>query len=321
MKARTIKTALRKKIDDWLSTIEDEGLRELLGQNVVVTGGCIVSMLTQEKINDYDIYFRTKEAAMQAALYYVRKFEENPPMTFKNDPTRKVVLYVEDKEDHVRVVVKSAGIAAEAAQDDYQYFEAAPDEQGEEFVSRAVENVTEADELPIEAALDKTKDSRARYRPIFISGNAITLSQNLQIVLRFVGEPEEIHKYYDFVHCTCHWRSWDSELVLPAAALEAILTKELRYVGSRYPLCSIIRIRKFVRRGYTINAGQILKMCMQISKLDLEDITVLEDQLTGVDAAYFIQVINRLKAKQAEDGKEGEPIDSAYLVTIIDSLF
>jgi hypothetical protein len=57
--------------------------------------------------------------------------------------------------------------------------------------------------------------------------------------------------------------------VLRAEALESILTKELRYVGSRYPLCSVIRTRKFLARGWTINAGQYVKMCFQISQLDL----------------------------------------------------
>jgi len=103
--------------------------------------------------------------------------------------------------------------------------------------------------------------------------------------------------------------------VLKAEALEALLTKELRYVGSRYPICSMIRVRKFVGRQWTINAGQILKMAMQISKLDLTDINVLEDQLTGVDAAYFCEVIAKMREKDAS------VVNSAYLIEIIDRMF
>lgn len=179
------------------------------------------------------------------------------------------------------------------------------------------DNLEQGDEVPAET-LD---DGKPKYRPLFISANAITLSHGVQLVMRFVGEPEVIHKFYDFIHCTCYWKSWDGELVLPAAALEAILTKELRYVGSLYPLCSIIRIRKFVARGWQINAGQILKMCFQLNGLDLKDLAVLEDQLTGVDAFYFMQVIERLKEKQKEDGGEPKPIDSTYLMSIIDRMF
>ena len=74
-------------------------------------------------------------------------------------------------------------------------------------------------------------------------------------------------------------------------------------------------MRKFVQRGWQINAGQILKMAMQISELNLKDLKVLEDQLTGVDTAYFVQLIERLKEK------DPEKVDSAYLIEIVDRIF
>src|SRR5690606_25046051 len=153
------------------------------------------------------------------------------------------------------------------------------------------------------------------YRPVFMSTNAITLSHRVQIVMRFYGEPDTIHENYDFVHCTNYWKSWDNELVLRQPALEALLARELRYVGSKYPICSIIRLRKFIHRGWTINAGQILKMAMQVSELDLKDPAVLEDQLTGVDSAYFIQLMAKLKEH------DPEKVNAAYLVEIIDRMF
>jgi hypothetical protein len=148
-----------------------------------------------------------------------------------------------------------------------------------------------------------------------MSTNAITLSDKIQIVLRFYGEPDEIHKNYDFVHCTNYWSSWDHKLTLHPAALEALLSRELRYVGSKYPICSVFRLRKFIHRGWQINAGQILKMCLQISQLDLGDVRVLEDQLTGVDVAYFVELVEKLKEK------DPEKVNSAYLVEILDRMF
>lgn len=328
MKAKTIKSTIRAKVNDWLDSIDDQGVRDLLAKNIIVTGGCIVSMLRNDRVNDYDIYFRTHEAALAAANYYVEKFKLNPPPTFKGceqgidirvDPTAE--------KECVKIVIKSAGIASEAASAEdnsgYQYFETQDDEVGEEYAGRIMENVTAADDIAV-TSVQLGDDGKPKYRPVFLSANAITLSHGIQLVVRFIGEPEVIHKYYDFIHCTCFWCSWDSRLELPAAALEAILTQELRYVGSLYPLCSIIRIRKFVKRGWTINAGQILKMCWQLSKLNLEDLKVLDDQLTGVDAHYFRQIIARLQEKQDEaaaNGEAGKPIDGTYLMTIIDRMF
>ena len=137
----------------------------------------------------------------------------------------------------------------------------------------------------------------------------------MQLILRFYGEPDEIHSSYDFVHCMNYWSSKGDELVLRKEALEALLTKELRYVGSKYPICSLIRLRKFIGRGWTVNAGQILKMVMQIGELDLTKPEVLEDQLIGVDVAYFAELISKVKEK------DPEKVNSAYLIEIIDRMF
>lgn len=148
----------------------------------------------------------------------------------------------------------------------------------------------------------------------FLSSNAITLSGKIQIILRFYGDPVSIHDNYDFVHCMNYWLSNTNELVLRPKSLEALLSKTLVYNGSRYPVASIFRIRKFINRGWRINAGQILKMILQANELDLTKYDVLEDQLTGVDVAYFTEVLGAIKEKD-------DVIDSAYLIKIIDKMF
>jgi hypothetical protein len=160
--------------------------------------------------------------------------------------------------------------------------------------------------------LDKKPEDK--YKPIFITDNAISLSGDIQLIIRFYGSPEEIHENYDFVHCTNYWTSKDSKLVLNQPALECLLAKELKYQGSKYPICSIIRTRKFLQRDWRINAGQYLKMAFQISKLNLSDPKVLEDQLIGVDVAYFQIIINAFKDKKRD-------ITEEYLSEIIDRVF
>lgn len=322
MKAKTIKSVLRNKHKAWLASIDDEAVRALAAEGTIITGGCIASMLLRERVNDYDLYFRNRETVLAVAGYYVRKFLENPPAKFKDNPTHKVEIYLADGYGHkiegnfiptderghrIKVVVKSAGIAGEQGSDDYQYFEGNLDPNSTD----AVEYVEKAMEV---ADASKSK-GKPEFRPVFLTSNAITLSDDIQLVLRFYGEAEEIHSNYDFVHCTNYWKSWDGELVLHSAALESLLSKELRYVGSKYPLCSFIRTRKFIQRQWTINAGQYLKMAMQLNDLNLNDVNVLEDQLTGVDAAYFVQVIRALRER------DNETVDRAYLCELIDRLF
>jgi hypothetical protein len=319
MKAKTIKAVLRKKIDDWLESIDDESVRELCKKNTIVTGGSIASMLLREKVNDYDIYFRNKETVLAVAKYYVGKFNKRSATTHGNG--NRVPIFVEQDDDgRVRIVVKSAGIANEEGAVNYEYFESRPEDEAGKYVG-SVMGLEEAQEIAADEYLEKAmglepvSETKESYRPVFLSSNAITLSDKIQLVIRFYGSPDEIHENYDFIHCTSYWTSNDSNLVLRPGALEALLTRELRYIGSKYPLASIIRTRKFINRGWSINAGQYLKMVMQLNELDLTDVEVLEDQLVGVDVAYFHQVISMLK----EQGSTN--IDQAYLMEIIDRMF
>jgi hypothetical protein len=313
MKAKTIKAVLHKKTDAWLASIEDDSVRELAAKNTIVTGGCIASMLLREPVNDYDIYFRTREATEAVANYYVGRFE---PQARKGIPCE---IWVEAADDRVRIVVKSAGIASEeGTETPYEYFEVRPEGDASQYVGEVMTDPGEIEEAYEETealALEAEDEGKPLYRPVFLSTNAITLSHKVQIVLRFFGEPDEIHANYDFVHCTNYWSAWDNALELRKDALQALLARELLYVGSKYPVCSLFRIRKFIKRGWTINAGQILKAVMQVSALDLTSIAVLQDQLTGVDCAYFCEVISKLKES------DPEKVNTAYLIEIIDRMF
>ena len=321
MKAKTIKSVLRNKHKAWLATIQDEAVRELAKDGTIITGGAIASMLLREKVNDYDLYFRDRKTVVAVAGYYVKQFLKNPPSCFKHGGQVEIYLAdgygrqidanhsaYDEKSSRVKVYVKSAGAASEDGTNSYQYFEAVPDPNStdaHDYVEEAVAVVEES----------KEKDGKPEHRPVFLTANAITLSGGIQIVTRFYGEPDVIHEKYDFVHCTNYWSSWNGVLCLRAAALESLLARELRYVGSKYPLCSFIRTRKFVARQWTINAGQFLKMAMQLNDLDLTDMAVLEDQLTGVDAAYFMEVISALKTR------DDKKVDRAYLIELIDKIF
>lgn len=262
-------------------------------------------MLTGEPVNDYDIYFRNEEACVSVAAYYVNKWN-------KSHPDKPVTLKVDEETGKVSCFVSSKGIADENEEkkSDISYnFDTMPEEDDAVGVEREPEEQKEP----------ASEESKEKYRPRFITSNAITLSDKIQIVTRFYGEVEDIHKNYDFAHCTCAWSSWNNELFLPQKALECIINKELYYVGSLYPLCSIIRTRKYLERGYHINAGQYVKMAMQLNGLDLTDVRVLEDQLTGVDTTYFQMMIDELKKHQEETGSD--KVDTTYAMELINKLF
>ncbi len=307
MRAKNIKLVLSRKFKSWIDSIDDPEVVDAIKQDAIITGGCIPSMLLGEQVNDYDVYFKTGDTAFIVAKYYVKKFKENPPSRFKNSVETIDIEAIQNNVmtdldyGRIRIVVKSQGIAGENGTEGYQYFEqVAGDMESQQFVEDVVQ---EADK------------SKPKYRPVFLSSNAISLSNRVQIVIRFFGPVDEIHENYDFTHCKCSWDAASGELRLPPDALESLLAKSLQYTRSKYPLCSFIRTRKFLARGWTIDAGQYVKMAWDLNALDLTDISVLEDQLTGVDSAYFFQVIDELRKR------DRDKVDGTYLIQVIDKVF
>lgn len=295
MTGKNIRKALNAKINDWLKHIDSEDIVKILRDNVIITGGAIVSMLNGEEVNDYDVYFRTKEACVKVANYYADIFNK----THLNKSQVSIVT----EGDRIQCFISSTGIV----------------ENGHNLGITDTTEPNWEEEAEPTVETDKPNDEKPKYRPVFFSTNAISLSDKIQLVIRFYGSPEEIHKNYDFIHCTCCYSFLDNELTLPSRALEAIINKELYYIGSKYPVCSIIRTRKFISRGWKINAGQYLKMCLQVSELDLKDMKVFKDQLAGVDSAYFAEAISQIEAM-----KEKNPnltIDNTYLFEVINRIF
>ncbi len=306
MNRKNASRVIGRKIALWKKTLP-ENLQEAVEGNVIVTGGCIASLLLGEEVNDFDLYLRDKQTAKLLAHYYAELFKARGVQKGHDIP-----INVLDKDGRIYIHIKSAGIVGVGATaTEYAYFEGDPDEgRAEDYVAAATQGA---------AAAEKDKKEENSFEPVWMSCNAISLAGRLQIVVRFYGEPDKIHSTYDFEHCMNYWQDKEGELrlVLRPPALEALLARELRYAGSLYPVCSLFRIRKFIERGWSINAGQILKIAWQVSALNLQDPNVLEDQLVGVDAAYFHEVMSMLR-KRVEDGKT---IDDTYLARLIDKVF
>tara|TARA_R110002049_G_scaffold282589_2_gene462434 strand:+ start:11405 stop:12250 length:846 start_codon:yes stop_codon:yes gene_type:complete len=272
MKAKTIEKEIEKKITDWASSIEDKSLAEDLPSHVIVTGGCIASMLLKETVNDFDIYLSTPEIAFRLAAYYVEKSGVNARLQVQD--SNDIEWFEKDdicisEIERVQVFIKSSGVAS------------------------------------VEPDKDK------KYQAIFFSSNAITLTDKVQVILRFTGNAKEIHTNYDFIHATNYW-SLEEGLVTNTRALECILARELIYTGSKYPLSSIFRTRKFIQRGWCCHVANYLKMAIQLNDLDLMDIDVLRDQLTGVDLAYLSGIADALES--------ADSLTSAYVIKVIERM-
>lgn len=322
-------------MNEWLETLPKK-LREPIKSDIIVTGGCIASMLLQEPVNDYDIYLKNIRTAILLAIHYTTEAKQD---NFKLRITVKEDFKGLDPfaEGELQYKITEEGsikrILVDPANEQFlKYIK----ESVVTFLQRVIYRVeifiqsdgvygidpenniddTEEDTTP-PIPSEEAQKQKEKYFIQFLSSNAITLTDKIQIVLRFTGNADKIHENYDFAHATNYW-TFKDRVVTNKPALEALLSRQLVYLGSKYPLCSIIRTRKFINRDWKIHAGYYVKMALQANELDLTDPDVLEEQLTGVDVAYFYQVIQAVKEK-----KKAEPdfnFTTSYLCEIIDRM-
>lgn len=285
MQTKTINRVITNKLTEWLASITDDGLRKDVKDNLLLSGGSIASMFLREDVNDYDIYLQDKKVLLRLVKYYTGEIKN-----------RVLILTTENAEEHENRTGILGAAARTVADNQVKIFFP----KGEDKGGIKLREITDV------------KDKE--YKLMFVSPNALSLSDNIQIVTRFTGDETQIHSTFDFVHATNYF-TFKTGLVTNIAALESLLTKTLKYQGSKYPLTSIIRFKKFVKRGWNISAGEILKIMFQISELDLKNVDVLEEQLIGIDVAYFSMLIEILR------GVENVKITREYINTIIDKVF
>jgi len=304
MQIKSIQKAVRVKMTEWLATIKDEILAKELRKNILVSGGSICSMLQKTKVNDFDVYIKDRVVLMALVKYYTK----DHPEVMILDGTRREEYLLDLKDryntDQEKEIHNAYAVSVRNLKPD----------QIKLFFGVSGVRVNEG--RPAEEMI---------YLPKFFSPNAISLSNDLQIVIRFFGDAEQIHKTFDYVHATNYF-TFDEGLVTNKAALESIITGQLKYQGSQYPVTSIIRMRKFLKRGWNIGAGEILKILFQVSELNLRDPDVLEEQIIGIDVAYFaklIEILRNLPEDAATPG--GAParrdITAEYLSELIDRVF
>lgn len=312
MQTKTINRILSKKVSDWLLSIDDSYLRVQLKGKVVVTGGCITSMLQNQTPNDYDLYITCPLLCQKLTQYYVNKMKTTKEVlvlmrkegeTYEGGVGEEDVSRVSPKGLYVYTYIRDSGYVSESGITDNN--------------DDIINEYEEGEKTPAERSNEKCEKGE-EYRPVFITSNAVTLSDKFQIITRFSGEPDAIHRNFDFVHTQMYWTQ-EEGVVTDTEALECVMNKRLVYVGSKFPFCSIVRTRKFMSRGWTIDSGQYLKMALQMNQLDMLDPHVLTQQLIGVDTTYYAWLIDELTKSEhlTDEGK----IDNNHAMMLITKMF
>jgi len=107
MNSKNIAKALKRKLDDWCGSIDNDAVVNIIKENAIVTGGALVSMLNSEYPNDYDIYFKTHDSCLAVAKYYADEWNKTHP------DKSQVEIKVAADTKRITAFIQSAGIASE----------------------------------------------------------------------------------------------------------------------------------------------------------------------------------------------------------------
>lgn len=114
------------------------------------------------------------------------------------------------------------------------------------------------------------------------------------IIYRFFETVEEIFNDFDFTCCMGALDTSTEEIVLHPDFLKHNAQRYISFnSGTAYPIVSLMRVQKYVEKGYTISRPQMLRIIMRCMELDITSWEQLEDHLGGMYGLQFDEVFDK----------------------------
>lgn len=137
------------------------------------------------------------------------------------------------------------------------------------------------------------------------TANAITYKYNnqiYQVIKAFVGHPVDIMNQFDFTICMGSYGIHSGYFILHDTFLLHLADKSLIFnTAAQYPVCSLYRVHKYLKRGYQLPPAQLLKIILKINTLNLLNPSVLKEQLEGVDTLLLKPLTDQYLQDNTQD--------------------
>lgn len=142
----------------------------------------------------------------------------------------------------------------------------------------------------------------------FKSENAFSYEKNnqkYQLIRKYCDlDNESLLNKFDFTICM---GLYDFELLnfyLKEEFLPDVSRKELVFNPlAEYPIASLYRIKKYMKRGYSISGTEIIKIGLSIHNLKLENYRDLKNQLMGIDTLFLKELTDLMMTPEYADKK------------------
>ena len=259
-KRTRFEVALGKAIAARIKQALPDKLATIFSETGIVAGGCFASAISGRPINDIDV-FVTNEV-------FIHKFADmvNQSLTKENRFT------LTESDDGLMAVFPEGSDGITVG-------------EGRRYVL---------------AQLSVDEQITDGIKVLAIGPNAITIEVKdlpyaIQIVTRLIPQNvRALDDAFDFLHTKFFFDVFNNTLHGTEAAVNAAESRTLIYTGSKYPFSSMVRMAKYIRRGWSISPAQMFLIAKDLSNTNLDEPEALLDQLLSIDISYFLSVIGQV---------------------------
>ena len=133
--------------------------------------------------------------------------------------------------------------------------------------------------------------------------SALSLISNghrVQLVKVITGAPQNVIETFDFTVCQAAYQFYDG-FFFGKDFFQHLAQRRLVFnVAAEYPICSLYRLAKFVKRGFHFSGIDAIKLGLRIQALDISDVKELRRQLMGIDTLFLKELTDSLKGQDAK---------------------
>jgi hypothetical protein len=132
----------------------------------------------------------------------------------------------------------------------------------------------------------------------------------VQLVKVLTGTPAEVIDSFDFTICQAAF-DLDDGFIVGADFFQHLAQRRLVFnINAEYPICSLYRVRKFIKRGFHFSGIEAIKLGLRIQALKIETYADLRKQLMGIDTLFLRDLTDALKGQDEKQYNLNEFLDT-----------
>lgn len=137
-------------------------------------------------------------------------------------------------------------------------------------------------------------------------------AKRVQGVRATSGDPQHVIQSFDFTICQAAFVP-DYTFIFGPRFMQHLAQRRLVFnLKAEYPICSLFRARKFIKRGFDFPGIEAIKLGLSIQKLQISTYSDLKKQLMGIDTLFLAELTRRLEEEGAKQYDLAEFLDMLY---------